>query len=83
MSDKVQSKVGELRTPDLYYAAYLQTAGVEMKRTDRDGGRIYFVFDTTVADVDELKNAWFNNTGKIAALPYANSVKALKSLCHT
>ena len=75
-------KNGEFKTPDLYFAAYLQVAGVEMKRTDRENGRVYFVFDSTIANVDELKNGWFNNTAKIAAQPYAHAVKSLKSICH-
>jgi hypothetical protein len=70
------------RTPDLYFAAYLQTAGVEMKRTDRENGRVFFVFDTSVSNIEELKTAWFNNQGKVAALPYANAIKSLKSVCH-
>lgn len=73
---------GEFSTPDLYFAAYLQTAGVEMKSTSRDGGRVYFVFDSTLADIPELKTAWFNNTGKVAAQPYSHAIKGLKSICH-
>lgn len=73
---------GEFGTPDLYFAAFLQTAGVEMKRTDRESGRVHFIFDSTVANIDELKTAWFNNTGKVAAQPYAHNVKSLKSVVH-
>ena len=72
----------EFRTPDLYFAAYLQTAGVEMKSTVREGGRVYFIFDTAIVNVEELKTAWFNNTGRVPALPYANAIKSLKSVCH-
>ena len=74
----------EFKTSDLYFAAYLQTAGVELKRTDRhaDSGKVFFVFDASVSNVDELKAAWFNNTGKVAANPYAHNLKTLKSLCH-
>jgi Domain of unknown function (DUF5659) len=75
---------GEIRTSDLYFAAYLQTAGVPMKRTERatENGKVYFVFDTTIANIEELKTAWFNNSGKVAANPYAYNVKSLKALCH-
>ena len=75
----------DFRTSDLYFAAYLQTAGVEMKRTERsnEGGKIYFIFDTSISNIEELKSAWFSNTGKVAANPYAHSIKNLKSLCHT
>lgn len=76
------SQPGEFRTPDLYFAAYLQTAGVEMKRTEKEAGRVYFVFDTSIANIDELKTAWFNNQGKVAAQPYAHNIKSLKSVCH-
>lgn len=75
-------KSGELRTPDLYYAAYLQVAGLEMTRTEREGSRVFFIFDSSVADVESLKTAWINNTGKVAAQPYAFCVRALKSLVH-
>jgi hypothetical protein len=72
----------EFRTPDLYFAAYLQTAGVEMTRTDRENNRVYFVFDTTIANIEELKTGWFNNTSKVPAQLYANSIKSLKSVVH-
>lgn len=73
----------EFRTSDLYFAAYLQVAGVSMVRTDRNGsGKVSFVFDSSVANIEELKNAWFNLSGRVAALPYANSIKTLKSVCH-
>jgi hypothetical protein len=75
---------GEIRTSDLYFAAYLQTAGVPMRRTERhaDNGKVYFVFDTSIANIEELKTAWFNNSGKVAANPYAYNIKSLKALCH-
>jgi hypothetical protein len=75
---------GTYRSSDLYYAAYLQTAGVEMVRTerDKDASKIYFVFDTSIANIEELKQGWFNNTAKVPASLYAYNVKSLKSLCH-
>jgi hypothetical protein len=81
MSKNASGK-NEYKTPDLYFAAYLQTAGVELKGTVREASRVYFIFDTSIANIDELKTAWFNNTGKVPAQPYANSVKSLKSMCH-
>ena len=70
------------RTPDLYFAAYLQTAGVGMVRTDKENSRVFFVFDVSIANIEELKVGWFNNTAKVPALPYSNSIKSLKSICH-
>lgn len=81
MSSKAPGK-NEYRTPDLYFAAYLQTAGVELKGTSRENNRVYFIFDTSIANIDELKTAWFNNTGKVPAQPYSNNIKSLKSMCH-
>lgn len=74
----------DYKTTDLYLAAYLKTAGVDMKRTDREeAGRVYFVFDASVANIEELKAAWFNNTGRVVANTYAYHIKNLKSLCHS
>lgn len=71
------------RTSDLYFAAYLQVAGVQMLKTDRNGsGKVTFIFDTSIANIEELKAAWFNQSGKVSALPYANAIKSLKSICH-
>lgn len=74
---------GTYATTDLYYAAYLQCAGTPMLRTDRsDSGRLTFIFDSTVVNVDELKTAWFSGRGKVSAQNYASSIKNLKHLCH-
>lgn len=73
----------EFRTSDLYFAAYLQVAGVAMTRTERNGsGKVSFVFDPSISNIEELKHAWFAQSGKVAALPYANAIKTLKSVCH-
>lgn len=76
------SRTDEFRSPDLYFSAYLQVAGLTMVRTETKDGRVFFVFDTSVGDIDTLKEAWFNHGGKVPALPYANAIKSLKSLCH-
>jgi len=79
----MSEKGDEFRTSDLYFAAYLQVAGVRMSRTERNGtGKVSFIFDTSLSNMDELRNAWFNQGGKVAALPYANAIKNLKSICH-
>jgi len=74
----------EFRTNDLYFAAFLQTAGVTLARTSREtGGRkVAFIFDTQAVNLNELKTGYYNQTAKIPALPYANNVKSLKALCH-
>jgi hypothetical protein len=73
----------EFRTSDLYFAAYLQVAGVAMIKTERNGsGKVSFIFDPSISNIEELKNGWFNQQAKVPALPYANSIKTLKSYCH-
>jgi len=69
-------------TTDLYFAAYLQVAGAPMREPIRQGPRVSFVFNSDVVNIPELRTAWFNKTGKVAALEYANSIKNLKHLCH-
>lgn len=72
------------RTSDLYFAAYLQTAGVEMVGTERspDSRKVSFIFDSSISNIEELKHAWFNHQGKVPALPFASAIKSLKSICH-
>lgn len=83
MTSKNYAVESEFRTSDLYFAAYLQVAAVAMLRTERNGtGKVSFIFNTSVSNIEELKTAWFNQSGKVAALPYANAIKALKSICH-
>lgn len=73
----------EFRTHDLYFAAYLQVAGTTLKGTEREpGGKVSFVFDRSLVNIDELRTAWFNRTGRVEALPYADAIKSLKSICH-
>ncbi len=82
MENHSRAPEGEYQTTDLYFAAYLQVAGAPMKHTNVAKGRLTFVFDSTVANIVELQNAWFNHSGKVSALPYANAVKSLKHICH-
>ena len=73
---------GEYSTTDLYYAAYLQCAGAPMLKPQRNGSRVTFVFDATVVNIEELKNEWFNQKGKVGAQQYAHCIKNLKHICH-
>jgi hypothetical protein len=83
MANKNQNNPDEFRTSDLYFAAYLQVAAVPMIRTERNGnGKVSFIFDTSVSNIEELRTAWFNRSGRVQALPYADTIKSLKSICH-
>jgi hypothetical protein len=78
---KAKEQKPEVSTTDLYYSAYLQTSGLTMIRTDRDGSRIYFVFEDN-EKLEKLAQNWTNYAGKVSAQLYANAIKNLKTLCH-
>lgn len=79
-SDKLVEK--EYKTCDLYFAAYLQAAGCEMRRTSKDGSRLFFVFIDN-GNVDLLKIDYFGRKGKVVALDYADRIQSLKALVHS
>ena len=71
----------EFSTSDLYFAAYLRVAGAAFKGIDRQGTRVFFVFDEP-DQLGDLKNQYFNRQSRVCALSYANEIKAFKSLIH-
>lgn len=74
------------KTSDLYFAAYLKTAGVEMKRPEKDRNnerRTLFVFEHRGdGSIQRLQDEYFAGTSKVGALAYADAIKSLKSLVH-
>lgn len=77
----MENKDGMYRTSDLYFAAYLKVAGILFQGTERDGSRVVFLFDNSEG-LRDLKTGFFNRTSKVAALSYADEVKAMKTLTH-
>jgi len=71
----------EYRTADLYYAAFLKTAAVSFLRTDREGRRVFFIFENS-SMIPELQSQYYNRTAKVAALTYADEIRTMKSLTH-
>ena len=69
------------RTSDLYYAAYLRVAGVPLVETEREGSRVFFVFEK-VEGIRDLKKEYFNRTAKVPALSYADEIRNMKALTH-
>jgi hypothetical protein len=78
-----QEKDGRYKTSDLYYAAYLKVAGVDFLGTEVEApsGRVFFVFDLPTS-LSDLKRQYFNRSAKVAALSYADEIKAMKALTH-
>lgn len=71
----------EHRTSDLYFGAYLMTAGCTLKRTERVTNRVFFIFDYSPM-LEDLKLQYFNGEAKVKAQAYAAQIKNLKSLTH-
>lgn len=71
--------MNEYRTSDLYFAAYLAVAGCPLKRTDREGRRVFFIFNELPL-LEDLKIQYFNGHAQVKAQPYASQIKNLKSL---
>ena len=74
----------QYKTADLYYAAYLKTAAVDFLSTEpdpKDPKRTNFVF-AWQENIRELKAQYFTRRAKVAALTYADEIKALKTLTH-
>lgn len=73
---------GRYRTSDIYFAAFLKTAGVPFLETEvdpEDPRRTVFAFENgdTLRD---LRTKYFNRTAKVSALTYADDIRALKSM---
>lgn len=69
------------RTSDLYYAAYLKVAGVALVDTEREQGRVFFLFENQdTSTIHRLKNQYFMDQSKVSALSYAQAIKALKGM---
>ena len=71
----------EYRTSDIYFAAYLRVAGVPLHRTERDGRRMFFVFEQVDA-FEDLKNQYFNRIAKVSALTYVDEIRNFKAMLH-
>lgn len=71
----------EYKTSDLYFSAYLITAGCILQKTTKENNRVSFIFEHIVL-IDELKLQYFNGEAKVKAQHYASQIKNLKSLTH-
>jgi hypothetical protein len=69
------------RTSDLYFSAYLKTAGVPFLTTERDGRKVIFVFERSNS-IKDLKREYFNRTARVPALTFVDEIRSLKSLTY-
>lgn len=69
------------RTSDLYFAAFLKTAGVPLVGTSREGRVVFFLFEDQGAPaMGSLKTQYFMDQAKVPALSYTQAIKSLKVL---
>jgi len=73
---------GQYRTSDLYFAAFLKTAGVILIDAVKEEGRTQFVFEKSDS-IPDLKRGFFNRSAKVVALDYADDIRSLKSMTFT
>lgn len=79
----VEVEDGSIKTPDLYFAAFLHVKGCEVTRTEREGSKVIFTFKTSNENiVTEYFNEIQAADNEINPIKYANSIKNLKSLCY-
>jgi hypothetical protein len=70
----------EYQTRDLYFAAYIVSSQRRLKRTERSGYRVTFVFPR---EAGTLHGAWLDGTGMVSAQSYAGAIRNLKQLVMT
>ena len=78
-----------IKTSDLYFAAYLHAKGCKISRINIEGGKgkgketNVFCFEDESGE-GKLTNSYFNcdEDSAIPALTYANSIKAIKTMCY-
>lgn len=67
-------------TNDLYYAAFLKSAGCNLVDFRNQSGKITFVFENTPR-IKDLMLDYSNRKAQISALDYADNIRNLKSIC--
>ena len=69
------------RTADLYYAAYLSVAGVDLLDARKEDRRVYFYF-ADEGQITDLKKQYHRRQSKVSALTYAEEIKNFKNQTH-
>ena len=66
-------------TPDLHLSAFLQAKGKTVLRTERSGRRVFFVFEDSKGQCENLERSFWNGEGTISARAFSNSLSTLKN----
>lgn len=73
----------QIKTSDLYFAAFLQCKGCKIIETEKEGTKCIFIFEDP-QNRNNLKDIYFNELeeSSIPALTYANAIRSLKTRCY-
>jgi len=69
-----------LRTSDLYYAAFLKTAGFTLSPLESDGRKKFFIFEDPSGLAIKTQTDYINGTAKVSAKDLIDNIRALKTL---
>jgi hypothetical protein len=73
----------QVKTSDLYFAAFLQCLGCKIVKTDKQASKFTFIFEDS-ENMENMKESYFNEgvESSIPALKYANTIRSLKTLLY-
>lgn len=74
------------RTSDIYFSSYLCALDIPLTTTERDTrnrSKVIFVFKLAESNLTRLKAQYFGGQGTVKARQFADSLRSLKSMCHT
>jgi len=69
-----------LKTSDLYYAAFLKTAGFTLAPLESDGRKKFFVFEDPSGLAVKTQTDYVNGVAKVSAKDLIDNIRALKTL---
>lgn len=67
-------------TSDLYYAAFLKTAGFNLSELKNNGKKRLFVFEDTNGLIQKAQTDYVNGISKVSAKDLIDNIRALKTL---
>jgi hypothetical protein len=68
------------KTSDLYYAAFLKTAGFNLLELKNNGRQKFFVFEDSSGLIRKTQTDYINGEAKVSAKDLIDNIRALKTL---
>ena len=71
------------RTGDLSFATYLRIAGIPFMHAERDGRRVYFLFEDPGDNViEDLRREYFADKAKVPVMSFVQMLRTMKTIIH-